>query len=825
MKKENIFKKSIRQRRTISSNIFENGSYNYSEEERNKSKNSLKSFHRKTSSSYFHGHYLSSNLENALLNNINIEEIYKDEKFDESLIKKEKDEKNCNSLYLNNSNANQENNFDIINLSFHSYEFDNSNNNSLVAKTEENLNGNNKNNNNKDNNKDINNGKNKNNKNNRNDNNTFLNNKDNKYNTEKSFLSFKNNLKYVKDKEERATKSYLLALGMTSKENKIDEKEQYLPTASVIEEEKSELIESKSEFSNKKKNINTNHCIKDSLNLIYNKNKIFFVKKDNKLKIKNISKDENINIKKDIADISNCKFDKKYEYINVKRSNNNNDVGKRNDNSFKENEELSFKMTAALNDIITKNNKKKENKRKFLKKNKTILLNSFFNMTYKGKKDLLNENYNNEKIIKNKDIIKKTENYNNISKKLTSRMEMNFPFFYKRKMENYFISNLIKNRFNTENSDPKRSFKTNILKKKEIIPNYINNNEKSVKYDCQNNSINSYINTNNNKTFKNKDENKSIKIKSDRPMITKIEYKLRSKIPHLRQKNIEKNEIYKINKNNYTNKNSAPNKKYLIKMVNIPHKKTYSFTKDKININLRDNYNLHSLKQIKAINEALTLIRIDRINSKNKIKANSKNNKNSNSSSFTRPTRSNSKSSHSKEKIIVVNKANSSSVNYRNELSFNLQEDINLYPCNKNQTFITLKDYLIYSKSYIKMDVLEKIVKTFNSDKSFFIVFCEKFIKVDNNKCNEDNINKNLVDNYILLFRSLMKYYQNQNRFIKIYGDENYPNVISVKNIDINNYFLYQVKKMQKENKNKSLIIESINELRFTTNAIIICKK
>ena len=123
------------------------------------------------------------------------------------------------------------------------------------------------------------------------------------------------------------------------------------------------------------------------------------------------------------------------------------------------------------------------------------------------------------------------------------------------------------------------------------------------------------------------------------------------------------------------------------------------------------------------------------------------------------------------------------------------------------------------------MDVLEKIVKTFNSDKSFFIIFCEKFIKVDNNKCNEDNINKNLVDNYILLFRSLMKYYQNQNRFIKIYGDENYPNVISVKNIDINNYFLYQVKKMQKENKNKSLIIESINELRFTTNAIIICKK
>ena len=69
-----------------------------------------------------------------------------------------------------------------------------------------------------------------------------------------------------------------------------------------------------------------------------------------------------------------------------------------------------------------------------------------------------------------------------------------------------------------------------------------------------------------------------------------------------------------------------------------------------------------------------------------------------------------------------------------------------------------------------------------------------------------------------------MKYYKNQNRFIKIYGDENYPNVISIKNIDIKNYYLYQVKNITEKN-NKSLIIESINELRFTTNAIIICKK
>ena len=122
---KNIYKQSIRQRRAISSNLFENGSYNCSEEERNKSKNSLKSFHRKTSSSYFHGYYLSSNLENAILNNINIDEINKDDNSYESLIKKENEKNNLNPLlHTFNSNIKKENNnFDLINLSFSSILF------------------------------------------------------------------------------------------------------------------------------------------------------------------------------------------------------------------------------------------------------------------------------------------------------------------------------------------------------------------------------------------------------------------------------------------------------------------------------------------------------------------------------------------------------------------------------------------------------------------------------------------------------------------------------------------------------------------------------
>ena len=842
-----ILKKIIRQRRAISSNIWENGSYNESEEERNKSKNSIKSFHhRKTTSSFFCGSYLSSNLENELLNNLNIDELYneqnKDEK-DESLLKKEKF---SNSENIFNSNINQENNYDsIFNVSFHSYEFDNSNNNSDKVRTEENAN-NNKSNSKNNTSSEINNSKN------------IKNKKDKKifaekeiiYNTEKSFVSFKNNLKYIKDKEERATQSYLLALGMTIKQNKKEEKEQYLPTASVIEEEKSDLIESKSEFSNKKKNSKNSNFSEDSLN--NGKNKVCFIKKDTpKLKAKNcldeINQDKKIvingNINNNLNDISNrenggiknnfININKNYKYIIEEK--------KDNEKKFKGNEKISVKD--ALNDIINKNNKKKENKRRFLKKNKIILLNSFFNLTFKGKKSKMNENDIKDELKRNnKNIFKKTEN-NNKEEKSNNKIEKKFPFLEKKKkIENSYISNIIKRRYNTENNSERMTKNNNIIQNKENTSKCILNRENiNIRKNHLNNSINSNLNAdfNNskNKTFNKEENNKPIK--THRAIITKIEYRPRSRIPHLRQKIIERKDIMSNNIDSMSiNKNSVLNKKYLSKIVNIPHKKTHSFTKEKIILNGKDNYNLHSMKQIKTINEALTLIRIDRLNSKNKIKNYSKKlnksiyNKNSNSSSFTGGTRSNSKSSCSKEKNVMVCKANSGTLNYRNT-SFNLLDENIVLPGNKQLTIFTLKENLIYSKSYIKINALEKIAKTFNSYNSFFIIFCEKYIKVEKNSTGNNN-NYNLMqnENFILLFKSLMKYYKNQNRFIKIYGDENAPNVISVKNIDIKNYYIYQTKFIEKQNKEKDkekndnfLTFELINELKFTTNAIILCKK
>ena len=245
MKEEKMFilKKSMRQRRAISSNLFENGSYNYSEEEKNKSKNSIKSFHRKTTSTYFCGSYLSSNLEDGLLNNIKKEEIY----FEKNK-NKEKEKEN-----INNSNINNDDNLDmLLSISLHSYDSDN-------KKVEEN------------------------------NQNLSLNIKKNKITKEEekkgneikktnNFISFKNNLKNIKDKDERQTKSYLLALGMTKYQNS---KEQYIPTVSVIEEEKSDVIESKSEFSNKKIKRKNKNFFENNLNLI-------LLKKNEKLKIRNI---------------------------------------------------------------------------------------------------------------------------------------------------------------------------------------------------------------------------------------------------------------------------------------------------------------------------------------------------------------------------------------------------------------------------------------------------------------------------------------------------------------------------------------------------------
>ena len=745
MKEENIniLKKSIRQRRAISSCLCENGSYNYSEEEKNKSKTSINSFHRKTTSSYFCGSYLSSNLEDELINNINVDKIYQE--------KNKKQEKEDN---LDN----------FLNLSFHSYESEGN------KKEEENK-------------SDI-----------------KKNNKENEIKKNNNFVSFKNNLKNEKDKEERATKSYLLALGMTKNFNR---KEQYIPTVSIIEEEKSDVIESKSEFSNKKKNIKNKNFFGNYSSI---KENIFFLKKNDKIKLQNI-------------------FGKKKDLKEENKGDTNEQKEKNN------NEKTGIKLSFALNEIIMKNNKREENKRKCLKKNKTLLLNSFLNSETNNKKGKYIEKINKKKEIKSTE----NNNGNDLIEKLRIRMEKKFLPQIKEKIRNSYFANFIKKRYNTENNNynEKLSIKNKILQNREKSKNNQTLKEDiKIKFNNLADNINSNININkiNNININKGNENNlnqiNYKYKSNIPIITKIEYRPRPKIPHLRQKIFERKEINSVssinrentNKNNFSIiKNSAPNKKFISKYRNIPHKKTHSFNKDKIIKNKEIRKNCHSVKQLKSINETIGIIRIEKIKSKNNKKklndSNNSKNKHNNSSSFIKHINIISKSFREKEKNFKISIKKANSGTFRNDVSIKFIEEKSLnYPGNKISSINALKFYLKFEKKYSKIEVIKQIEKKYNSENNFFVIGCEKISIPKNNFQNND----------IFIFKSLMKYYKKQNKFIKIYGDENESNVISVKNVNSNKFDIYQVNHKEK---NELFNVVPIKELKFNFNAIFICKK
>ena len=776
MKEEKMFilKKSMRQRRAISSNLFENGSYNYSEEEKNKSKNSIKSFHRKTTSSYFCGSYLSSNLEDGLLNNIKKDPIYLD--------KSKKEEKEN----LNNSNNNNDDNLDmLLSISLHSYDSDNKKNEDnenlslnmkkrKIFKEEEK--------------------------------------KDNEIKKNNNFISFKNNLKNIKDKDERQTKSYLLALGMTKYQNT---KEQYIPTVSVIEEEKSDIVESKSELSNKNSKRKDKHFFENNLNL-------FFLKKSEKLKIRNIFAK-----KRNISDLKNSlKSDKK----------NNKEVEQ---NEKNKNEKMGIKLSFAFDEIILKNNKKEENKRKYLKKNKTLLLNCFFSNALKNKSECNSEIMQNDK-EKNQNTFKKTENNgNSLIKNLRKKMEKKFQFFIKEKIKNSCFSNFIKKRYNTENNDiNKASFKSKMLLNNNKNSQSKTNKEINLNKNYNlNDTINSNLNINKNDfTLKKSEKNLNqvqYEHKSHIPIITKIEYRPWVKIPHLRHKMIERKEINSTSSMNETSnntqknkvfkKNSTPNRKYKSKYKNIPHKKSHSFNnRDITNNEIKEKCSHY--KKIKSFNESVEIIKIERIKSKDKDKSlktlkdlNASKNKNKNTSFIIKPISIVSKSSREKEKIKKISIKKTNSGTFRNDISLKLIDDKSLkYQGNRISTFNALKYYLKYEKEYIKNIAMKKIEKTSISEDNFFLIICRKIVVKQNYKKEKDN--------EIYIFQSLMKYIKKQNKFIKIYGYEKESNSIPLKNININKFEMFLVD--NKENLNeKSFLLIPTSELKFGINAIILLKK
>ena len=503
------------QKRSISSSQKKDEKIEISEKETDDNINLKKGYHhRKRTSSYFLGSYIPDL--NFIENNFQMT----NEK--ENINHKEEENNNVNNGLI--SNLVNTDNLNELSLSFPSYE-ENSNNGEIIK------------NENKEKTKNIN-----------ENNDIILDIAKNSENSSKSFITFKNSLKYLKDKDERTTPSYQLAL----QADKNGGKNNYLSSSNIIEEEKSSMIESKSEFSNKK----------DLFNLDREK----------------IEKDK---IQKEPSNFfTNLKINNNLNFYNGKSENKN-------------------EMVLALNEIIIKNNKKEEERKNYLLKNKKVLLNTFFTMSNilktketKGNEEKYIKSENNKDDMNKNDsiesfqIIKNKINNNFMKKKLSNRSS------------NYYNQNHIlsekeigfNNNSNRENNIESENFRKNMnkiphlynMKKNQKIVNdspsdlLINVPYKSLKTTNSNN-----LSSRNNSHFSKK-LNKILDKKDSRSNIHSIKRRenLNNALSFIREK--KRNKINDIEKKKYYNSNTY-NISGTKKLTNITY--TNSLTNSNMNTN------------------------------------------------------------------------------------------------------------------------------------------------------------------------------------------------------------------------------------------------
>ena len=476
-------KNEIKNQRSVSASLKDNKSNkikNQNIKEKENITNDKKGFHhRKRSSSYFLGSYIpdinliENNYEEE--HNINIDNVEKENNENE----KEETRKNeiQNKLIYNLINNEDSNN---LSLSFPSY--DEGNNNSVIIKKGDST---------EVKQKDIN-------------KNIILELNEHSENSRKSFITFKNSLKYIKDKDERTTPSYQLALLADKKGGN----NCYVTTSNIIEEEKSSMLESKTELSNKKENI-----LPDQ------------EKKENKL----------------------------LEYIKDININNNWNIytGKNDDK---------IRMSLALNEIIIKNNKKEEYRRKILTQNKMNLLNTFFTIS----KPLV---LNQKKDDKIENIYKKEKNLNNPrnNKYLKNKVNNNDNFTKKK-----FVRKFVNKPLNCDIKNNNHALTDNDTQKIEEINNLNNEN---------------ILETENTKKNKNKI-----------PHLSNMK-KLNQKIKNDSPSNTLINAPYKGFKTSNSNNSSSRSNSLLSKKLNKIFTK-----KDSRN-------NLHSMKRRENLNKALKFIK------------------------------------------------------------------------------------------------------------------------------------------------------------------------------------------------------------------------
>ena len=672
------------QKRSISSNEKNIKKMEIKEKEKDDNINSKKGFHhRKRTSSYFLGSYLPDL--NFIENNFqmtNENENINDKEEENNIIN--------NGLIYNLANID---NLNELSLSFPSYE--ENNNNSGAIKNE---------NNEKTKNINVN-------------NNNILDIAKKSENSSKSFITFKNSLKYLKDIDERATPSYQLALQADKKGGKNN----YLASSNIIEEEKSSMIESKSEFSNKKD--------------------LFKLEKE---------KTEKEKIQNEHAD-----------YFSDLNINNNWKLENKNE------------MALALNEIIIKNNKKEEERKNYLSKNKKVLLNTFFTMSniLKTKEIKCNkEKYINSENNKNDMNKNNIESFSILKNKINSNGEYFIKKKFFKKSSNYYNQNYtfsereIRLNNTTNNSNKENYIETDFRKNMNKIPHLYN-------------------------------MRKNQKIVNDSPsdLLINIPYK----------------SLKTSNSNNLSSRNNSQISKKLNKLLDKKDSRS----------------NIHSIKRRENLNNALLFIREKKSNKLNDLEKKKYYNSNtyniSGNKKLTNITYTNSLTnsnmntnnsntqSHSKSKEKpqhLLRNANSSSFVNKIEQIPQVSEIYTNIESNKEQTIMCLKYKLMFNKLYEKIDVLEKVNITSISSKNFYVILCD----------NKLNLNH-------FIFNSLFKYYKDKKKFIKIYGDEKNPNYILLKDI-------IEKKKFQIYEDNNSIVNSSVNtftltnHFKFTNNAMIFVK-
>ena len=677
------------QKRSISSNEKNIKKMEIKEKEKDDNINSKKGFHhRKRTSSYFLGSYLPDL--NFIENNFqmtNENENINDKEEENNIIN--------NGLIYNLANID---NLNELSLSFPSYE--ENNNNSGAIKNE---------NNEKTKNINVN-------------NNNILDIAKKSENSSKSFITFKNSLKYLKDIDERATPSYQLALQADKKGGKNN----YLASSNIIEEEKSSMIESKSEFSNKKD--------------------LFKLEKE---------KTEKEKIQNEHADyFTDLNINNNWKFHNGKLENKN-------------------EMALALNEIIIKNNKKEEERKNYLSKNKKVLLNTFFTMSniLKTKEIKCNkEKYINSENNKNDMNKNNIESFSILKNKINSNGEYFIKKKFFKKSSNYYNQNYtfsereIRLNNTTNNSNKENYIETDFRKNMNKIPHLYN-------------------------------MRKNQKIVNDSPsdLLINIPYK----------------SLKTSNSNNLSSRNNSQISKKLNKLLDKKDSRS----------------NIHSIKRRENLNNALLFIREKKSNKLNDLEKKKYYNSNtyniSGNKKLTNITYTNSLTnsnmntnnsntqSHSKSKEKpqhLLRNANSSSFVNKIEQIPQVSEIYTNIESNKEQTIMCLKYKLMFNKLYEKIDVLEKVNITSISSKNFYVILCD----------NKLNLNH-------FIFNSLFKYYKDKKKFIKIYGDEKNPNYILLKDI-------IEKKKFQIYEDNNSIVNSSVNtftltnHFKFTNNAMIFVK-